>query len=460
MLAYTLTPTSLVVPIAGANHMPMAMDARPHAENLGRLLIVEDCRTVRTMFTKYLSLRYSCEQAGSFEEAVAALRAEQFDVVITDIIMPGLSGTELLRKIIAEFPGTEVIVVSGVDRPQRALDAMRLGAFDYIIKPCDLDVLELTVDRAIAHRTLLLDAKRAKLDLEAKNEELSRRKAQLEQLQSQIVQSAKMASLGQLAAGVAHELNNPVGFVHANLEMLEHYCSNLARLTKVYDKDEITAADQAEAAIIKEEIGYPRIVEDIGSILHDCREGSDRIRDIVQNLRTFSRLDEAEYSSTNIHEGLDSTLRLISGYFSSGNITLTREYSDLPPIRAFPGQLNQVWMNLLVNAAQAIGSAKGELKIKTTVENESVVVEISDTGCGIPIQNLDRVFDPFFTTKPIGEGTGLGLSISYAIVKRHGGKIAVHTRLKEGTTFSVTLPRSFESPNAAEEKTIVVYREV
>ncbi len=424
-----------------------------------RVLLVDDSQTVRKMFSTYLSPRFICAEAASFDEALAVLRTDEFDVVITDIIMPGLSGIELLRKIIGEYPNIAVIVVSGVDRPQRALDAMRLGAFDYIIKPCEPEVLEITVERAIKHRKLLVEAQRSKLDLETKNEELVNGKVQLEHLQTQIVQSAKMASLGQLAAGVAHELNNPVGFVHANLEMLDQYFTDLTRLIQFYDEAQISETDGAKAAAIKDEIGYPALIQDITSIVRDCRDGSDRIRDIVQNLRTFSRLDEADYNLTNIHEGIDSTIRLISAYFSSGNIRLVREYGDLPAIQAFSGQLNQVWMNLLVNAAQAIGSGKGELKIKTSVDNDNIVVEISDSGCGIAVQDLNRIFDPFFTTKPVGEGTGLGLSISFGIVERHGGNITVDTRLNEGTTFKVRLPLHFESTIAVDEKSIVSYTE-
>ena len=425
-----------------------------------QVLLVDDSRTVRKMFSKCLSHRFICTEAGSFEEALEVLRADNIDIVITDIIMPGLSGIELLRKIIKDYPNIAVIVVSGIDRPQRALDAMRLGAFDYIIKPCDPEVLEITVDRAIKHRTLLVDAQRSKRDLETKNKELVQRKVQLEHLQMQIVQSAKMASLGQLAAGVAHELNNPVGFVHANMEMLDQYFKDLTRLIQFYDGAETLASNGAQVASIKSEIGYPMILEDIDSIVRDCRDGADRIRDIVQNLRTFARLDEADYNTTDIHEGIDSTLRLVSRHFSAGNITLVREYGDLPTIQAFTGQLNQVWMNLLVNAAQSIGTGIGEIRIKTSFDTDNIFVEISDSGCGIAVQDLNRIFDPFFTTKPVGEGTGLGLSISFGIVERHGGKITVDTGLNKGTTFKIQLPIYLGSTNIVNEKSIVAYSNV
>lgn len=421
------------------------------------VLIVDDSGIVRRVFSNHLSTKYDCFEAGSFDEAMSELKSRDFAIVITDIIMPGLSGIELLRKILEQYPNTAVIVASGVDRPQRALDAIRLGAFDYLIKPCEPEVLQLTVERALEHRNLVRDARKYKLELETRNAELIEQKCELERLQAQIVHSAKMASLGQLAAGVAHELNNPVGFVYSNIEMLEKYVGNVERLVRSYDGADDSISTNAQAAAIKADIDYPNILDDIRSMLLDCRDGSERIREIVQNLRTFSRLDEADYAQTDIHEGLDSTLRLLSRYFSSGNVTLVRNYGDLPKIGAYSGSLNQVWMNLLVNAAQAVGTANGSVTISTRADDEYVYVEISDTGCGIAVQNLNRIFDPFYTTKPVGEGTGLGLSISFGIVERHGGTISVATDLGKGTTFAVTLPRKFVPEIDMDEKSIMPF---
>jgi signal transduction histidine kinase len=331
-------------------------------------------------------------------------------------------------------------MASGINQPQRALDAIRLGAFDYLIKPCDLDVLELTVERALERRALLVNARQYKIDLELRNSELLQEKAKLERLQAQIIHSEKMASLGQLAAGIAHELNNPVGFIYGNMDVLSECVGGLTELLDYYDKAESLEPVAAGAARIKERIDYAATMEDLDLIIRDCRDGAQRIRDIVQNLRTFSRLDEAEFKDSDVHEGIDSTIRLLSRYYSSDNITLIREYGELPPVDAFSGQLNQVWMNLLVNAAQAVSETGGEVRISTRAGAESVVVAIADTGYGIPPENLNRIFEPFYTTKPVGEGTGLGLSISFGIVERHGGTIAVDTRFGEGTTFTVTLP--------------------
>ena len=308
--------------------------------------------------------------------------------------------------------------------------------------------MELTAERALERRTLMMNARQYKVDLESRNNELASGKAQLERLQTQIVHSEKMASLGQLAAGIAHELNNPVGFVYGNIEILSQYFCDLLNLLEYYDNAELPETIASGASKIKEQIDYHATIEDLSSIIIDCRDGAVRIRDIVQNLRTFSRLDEAEFKKTDVHEGIDSTLRLLSRYFTTDNIKLVRDYGVLPMIDTFSGQLNQVWMNLLVNAAQAVGAGGGEVRITTSADEKFVVSAVSDTGKGIAPENITRIFDPFFTTKPVGEGTGLGLSISFGIVERHGGTIEVETTLNEGTTFTVTLPREIKTAPA------------
>jgi signal transduction histidine kinase len=256
-----------------------------------------------------------------------------------------------------------------------------------------------------------------------------------------------------LAAGVAHELNNPVGFVLGNLELLGDDLKKLLRLLKYFDAADLSEDVSVGASVIKDEIRYDLLLDDVESMLGDCHEGATRIRNIVQNLRTFSRLDEAEFKEINIHEGIDSTLRILSRYFSSGKISLVRNYGEIPTIKGFSGQLNQVWMNLLANAAHALGEEAGEIKIVTRVEGQSVVVAISDTGSGIAPEHCESIFDPFFTTKPVGEGTGLGLSISFGIVERHAGSIDVETEIGKGTTFKVTLPIEGDSKAVDANKT-------
>jgi two-component system, NtrC family, sensor kinase len=404
-----------------------------------RILVVDDEAPVRTLFAAYLGESYSCSTAADAQEALSRLAAEPFALVISDVNMPGLSGVELLRKIRERFPDIAVIMVSGIDRTQRVLDVVRLGASDYLLKPCDLGVLELSVERALERRALLRDARRYKQDLERRNAELAHRQAELERLQAQIVHNEKMVSLGQLAAGVAHELNNPAGFIYGNMEILRECAAGLERLLGFYGGSALPPAVAAGAERLKAEIDYEHTLADLRSIIEDCASGAERIRDVVQNLRTFSRLDEAEFKKVDIHEGLDSTIRLLSRFYSSGHLTLTRDYGELPPVDCYAGQLNQMWMNLLANAAQAVGD-RGEVRVETRLDGDTVRVSVSDTGPGIAAEHLNKLFDPFFTTKPVGEGTGLGLSITYGIVERHGGAISVESRPGEGATFKVVLP--------------------
>ena len=405
-----------------------------------RLLIVDDEEKVRSLFAQCLNERYSCETAANAQEALDWLQQERFALVITDIQMPGLGGIELLRKINELYRDTAVIIVSGVDRTQRVIDAIRMGAYDYLVKPCDLDVLDLCVDRALERRTLIRNARKYKEDLEKRNLELARRKGELERVQAQLVHSEKMASLGQLAAGIAHELNNPAGFIFSNMEALPQYLNSVGRVLASYEQASLNEPDAARVSAAKAEADYQNVMSDIQSIARDSYSGAERIRDIVQNLRLFSRLDEADIKHVDLHEGIESTIRLLSQYYSAPAIGLIREYGFVPPIECYAGQLNQVWMNLLVNAAQAIGEGGGEVRIRTSSDGKTASVSISDTGKGIAPEHLNKIFDPFFTTKAVGEGTGLGLSISHGIIVRHGGTLTVDSAPGCGATFNVSLP--------------------
>lgn len=414
-----------------------------------RILIVDDEDCVRQLFADYLGENYSCETAADAQEAMELLAREPFALVVSDMRMPGLSGIELLRKITERYPDTAVIMVSGVDRTQRVLDAIRMGASDYLLKPCELDVLTASVERALERRTLLRNARRYKQDLEKRNAELARQKTEMESLQAQVLHAEKMASLGQLAAGVAHELNNPAGFIYSNIGLLKEQVELLKTCLSDYDELELPPEAAAQIAAIKKSIDYDNIVADLSSILSDCYLGAARIRDVVQNLRLFSRLDEAEFKRVDLNEGIESTVRLLSGYYKAWKITLTRDYGEIPKVNCYAAQLNQVWMNLLVNAAQAIGNAEGEVSVTTRCEGPTVVVSISDTGPGMPAEQLKKIFDPFFTTKPVGEGTGLGLSISHGIIERHGGRIEVESALGLGTTFTIFMSVDAEQDMAA-----------
>ncbi|HWN10415.1 MAG TPA: ATP-binding protein [Pyrinomonadaceae bacterium] len=436
-LPQTLVPSIGLFPAAQA-FPPVCSEGEGEPSD-HRILIVDDERSIREMFALWLTDNFTCRTAASADEALAILAEEPQALVISDMMMPGRNGVELLREVTTRYPGTAVIMVSGVDRPQRMRDALRLGAFDYLIKPCEMDVLTLSVEHALERRALQRTASVYRRDLESQNNELATQKAALERLQAQMVHNEKMASLGQLSAGVAHELNNPAGFVFGNMELLQEYLDQLGKLLNVYDLLILPQDSSSSVLKVKDEINYDRLMPDLSSIVADCREGAQRICDVVKNLRLFSRLDEAELKHVDIHEGIESTLRLLSRYYSSGRLQLRKDYGELPRVTCYAGQLNQVWMNLLVNAAQSV-IGNGEVKITTEVDDDSVVVTISDTGKGIPEEELSRIFDPFFTTKPVGEGTGLGLSISYGIIERHEGTITVKSTLGVGTTFRVRIP--------------------
>src|SRR5258707_1925881 len=405
-----------------------------------RILIVGDEESVLNFFADYLSETYSCATAANAQEALEILALEPFALVLTDMQMPGLSGIELLRRITEHYKDTAVIIVSGIARTQRVMDAIRVGASDYLIKPCDLDVLTISVERALERRMLLRNARRYKHDLEHRNDELARQKCEMVRLQAQVLQTEKMASLGQMAAGVAHELNNPAGFIYSNIDLLKGYIERLESCLSGYDQLELPAAALARIGAIKQANDYDNIVADLESILSDCQIGAERIRDVVQNLRLFSRLDEAEVKKVDLNEGIESTLRLLSEYYRAGRIGLIRDYGEIPPVNCYAAQLNQVWMNLLANAAQAVGNDAGEVRITTRCEGRTVLVSVSDSGPGISTEQMKKIFDPFFTTNPVGEGTGLRLSISHGIIERHGGKIEIESNPGTRTTFTISLP--------------------
>ena len=435
---FAIEPGSLLLPAQMPAVEPVAATLDPAG---GRVLIVDDEALVREMFALWLGEAYECHTAASADEALAYLSTQPCALVISDMMMPGRNGVELLREINARYPETAVIMVSGVDRPQRVRDALRLGAFDYLIKPCELDGLTISVERALERRDLQRTARIYKTHLENQNIELANRKTELERLQAQLVQNEKMASLGQLSAGIAHELNNPAGFIYGNMDILAGYLKNLEALFDAYDSLKLSGEQAALLDRIKRSINYAGLRAELSSILADCREGAERICDVVKNLRLFSRLDEAEFKTVDVNEGIDSTIRLLARYYRGGSIELERNYGELPLVDCYASQLNQVWMNLLVNAAQAVAD-NGKVTIATRLVGDNVVVEIADNGGGIPDDLITKIFDPFFTTKPVGDGTGLGLSTSYGIIEKHGGKILVQSKPNKGATFVVSIPIS------------------
>ncbi len=273
--------------------------------------------------------------------------------------------------------------------------------------------------------------------------------AKLEQAQNQLLQSEKMATIGQLAAGVAHEINNPVAFVSANLGALQHYVDDLLKLLAAYELVEPALASEqlADIAALKGQIDPAFLREDIGALLAESMDGVKRVKNIVQDLKDFSHVDESERQWADIEAGMDSTLRVVGNELKY-KANVVKEYGAIPPIECYASQLNQVFVNLLVNAAHAIDEG-GTITVRTGQDAQMVWVEVEDSGKGIAPEHLGRIFDPFFTTKPVGKGTGLGLSLAYGIVQKHNGRIDVDSTVGRGTRFRIHLPISHTKPAVA-----------
>jgi signal transduction histidine kinase len=283
----------------------------------------------------------------------------------------------------------------------------------------------------------------ADTELRQRNTELTELNDKLSMAQAQLMQSEKLASIGQLAAGVAHEINNPIGYIFSNFGTLKNYLDGLFEMLRAYEAAELHIAAPEVAAQLKamrERIDLDFLKEDIPVLMNESKEGILRVRHIVQDLKDFSRIDpNQDWQWANLHQGIDSTLNIVNNevkYVAD----IVKEYGDIPDIECLPSQINQVVMNLVINAAHAITEPRGVITIRTGADLAHVWIEVIDTGCGIPKESLSRIFDPFFTTKPIGKGTGLGLSLSYGIIQKHHGQITVETELGKGTRFHITLP--------------------
>ena len=279
------------------------------------------------------------------------------------------------------------------------------------------------------------------------NEELKVLNAKLSATQDKLVQSEKLASIGQLAAGVAHEINNPIGYIFSNFGTLERYLVHLFQMLSAYEEAERHLIDTPHGQQLKklrEQIELDYLKDDIPNLMQESREGITRVRKIVSDLKDLSRVGASqEWVWANLHRGIESTLNIVNNEIKY-KADVIKAFGDIPDVECLPSEINQVVMNLLINAAHAITAERGTITIRTghegEGEQEQVWVEVEDNGSGISKENLSKVFDPFFTTKPVGKGTGLGLSLSYGIVQKHNGHIEVRSELGQGTCFRISLP--------------------
>ncbi len=455
------------------------------AESKGILVVDDNPTNLEVLSESLIQAGFQVAVAIDGESALEQVVYHRPELILLDVMMPGIDGFETCQRL-KENPETydiPVIFMTALSDTQHKVRGLSLGAVDYITKPFQQEeviarvrihlkvqnlartlqtqnaILKEEVSRREQTETKLLTANTA---LECLNKDLERRVSErtqalsttlknLQQAQVKLIQQEKMSALGQMVAGVAHEINNPINFIHGNVTYASEYTTSLLNLVHLYRKHYPSPESEIRDELEKVDVDF--ITSDFPKIIGSMAVGTDRIRDIVLSLRIFSRLDEADVKDVNLHEGIDSTLLILNSRLKGSNvlppIAIEKEYGDLPNIRCYPGQLNQVFMNILSNAIDALESKAEErsdwqprILVRTAlVEKDSVNIQIIDNGPGIPMKLRERIFDPFFTTKPVGKGTGLGMSISHGIItEKHHGKLAFSAAEPEGTCFTMTIP--------------------
>jgi PAS domain S-box-containing protein len=314
---------------------------------------------------------------------------------------------------------------------------------EWLVKHKDGKPITILADAARITRE---DGKHQKVTFVMNISEMAKLRENLRQSEMQLMQAEKMSSLGQMVAGVAHEVNTPLGYVKSNLQLLLDAQKELQSLLSLHQrlKEQILHGSSNAVAKLLGEIDKKSetatLYLEIEKMCGNSLDGIERIQDLISSLKNFSRLDEAAFKPINVNENIESTLKIAAHLFREKGVKVEKEFEDLPDVPAYPAQLNQVFLNLLSNAVQAIQHEKGKIRILTKQERGNVIVKVIDNGIGIKPEHLDKIFEPFFTTKDVGKGTGLGLSIVYKIVEKHNGKISVESAVGKGSTFTVSLP--------------------
>jgi len=388
-----------------------------------KVLIAEDDPISRALLQGHLQKwGHDVTAATTGGEAWRLFEAGSYPLVVSDWMMPELDGPELVRRIRADpRPGyVYVILLTARSQKEDVVLGMDAGANDFVTKPFDREELRVRV--------------RAGARIVELEHTLAEQNQALREAQAALVQSEKLAGLGRLAAGLAHEINNPLAYVTNNLAVLRRDTQSALDALDAYRR-----GDAAAAARLEEAADLDFFRRHFARICDTTQEGLQRVRDIVRNLRDFARLDEAEFQDADLNAALTSTIEILRNSARQKDVQLETDFRPLPPVPCHPGKMNQVFLHLLENAVQACDRG-GTVTARTRAEGREVVVEIRDTGCGIAPEHRARLFEPFFTTKPVGQGTGLGLSVSFGIVRDHGGCIEVESEVGRGSTFRVRLP--------------------
>ncbi|EDX76994.1 response regulator receiver domain protein [Coleofasciculus chthonoplastes PCC 7420] len=410
---------------------------------MAKILAVDDDITVQIILQELLeSEGHDVLLADDGEAALQKTQEFQPDLIICDWMMPKLDGLELCRRIKADPQLATIFLILITIREQVAdrVQGLDSGADDFLSKPIEPSELQARVRSGLRLRQL--------------NQQLSQALHHLKQTQSQLIQSEKMSSLGQMIAGIAHEINNPVTFIHGNLSHIEDYSQDLLDLVECYQQEYPNPSPHLQNKITHVNLDF--LSQDFPKVLVSMKVGTERLRELVLSLRKFSRLDEAERKPVDLHEGIESALFLVQHRLSTSagqpGIQIIKDYGDLPPFECFPGQLNQVFLHLINNAIDALEISQEKesasskpmptINVKTTRHNNyQVIICIIDNGIGISDSVKPRIFDPFFTTKPVGQGRGLGLSIAHQIVvKQHGGELECMSQPNVGTEMIIKLP--------------------
>ncbi len=392
-----------------------------------------------------VSTQYTEDYRAAIDELARTSRREQGRVLAL------LAGSLVLAWLVAHyFLGRHIVArLRAVSHYLRRGDVGDQPARVPVQGGDEIGDMARAVEQFLDDRRRLAEANQALKIERERQEELIRK---LAQAQSQLLQSEKLAAIGQLAAGVAHEINNPIGFVNSNLGTLKRYIDHLLATLAAYEaaEGELLTETRTTLMELKQRVDLAFLREDVSTLITESTDGLQRVTRIIQDLKDFSHVDESKMQWANLEHGLDSTLNVAWNELKY-KAEIVKEYGGIPEVECIASQINQVFMNLLVNAAQAI-QERGTITIRTAQEGDHVRIEITDSGCGIPPENLKRIFDPFFTTKPVGKGTGLGLSLAYGIIRKHGGNIEATSEPGVGTTFRITLPiHAVAEAKAAEE---------
>jgi signal transduction histidine kinase len=421
----------------------------------GNVLVVDDTPDNLRLLSAMLTAQgFEVRKALNGKMALTACQMVLPDVILLDINMPGMDGYQVCQQLKTDDKTCQVpvIFISALDDVLDKVKAFDVGGVDYVTKPFHGAEVVLRIENQINLR--LLQRK-----LEEKNSLLQEALDNLQAAQVQRIQNEKMVALGQLVAGIAHEVNNPITFIYGNLEYASQYVRDLVNLIEVYQQEYPQPTPKVQKMVGDVDLNF--VINDLQNLMGAMYRGSDRIREIVQALQNFSRLDESTMKEVNIHEGINSTLVMLQHRLRKTDtrpaITVVKDYGVLPPISCYASELNQVFMHLLNNAIDAIEREENhvlsepqtgippkipQIRIHTEVtDHHTVKFMIADNGVGIDESLRSRLFDPFFTTKPVGKGSGLGLSISYQIiVQQHHGKITYTSSLNQGTEFTVEIP--------------------